>query len=127
MAMLRISEERGAAARAEVRSADGAANPYLIAATILAAGLDGIERKLKPPKPVVGNFYAGPAAAMGAQLPTSLGDALDALEADTRLVKLVGPALIETFLSIKRYELGRWEAQQNRLTAWELEEYAEAL
>jgi len=127
MAMLRISEERGAAARAEVRSADGAANPYLIAATILAAGLDGIERKLKPPKPVVGNFYAGPPAAMGAQLPTSLGAALDALEADTRLVKLVGPALIETFLSIKRYELGRWEAQQNRLTAWELEEYAEAL
>lgn len=127
MAMLRISEERGSAARAEVRSADGAANPYLIATTILAAGLDGIERKLKPPKPVVGNFYAGPAAAMGAQLPTSLGAALDALEADTRLVKLVGPALIETFLSIKRYELGRWEAQQNRLTAWELEEYAEAL
>ena len=39
----------------------------------------------------------------------------------------MGPALIETFLSIKRYELGRWEAQQNRLTAWELEEYAEAL
>lgn len=127
MAMLRICEERGPAARAEVRSGDGAANPYLIAATILAAGLDGIERKLKSPKPVVGNFFAGPAAAMGPQLPTSLGAALDALEADTRIVKLVGPALIETFLSIKRYELGRWETQQNRLTAWELEEYAEAL
>ncbi|MSO47378.1 MAG: glutamine synthetase [Thermoleophilia bacterium] len=126
-AMLRISEERGPAARAEVRSGDGAANPYLIAAAILAAGFDGIERSLKSPKPVVGNFFDGPPAAMGLPLPTSLGTALDALEADTRLVKLVDPALIETFLSIKRYELGRWDTQQNRLTAWELEEYAEAL
>ena len=125
--MLRISEERGPAARAEMRSGDGAANPYLISAAILAAGLDGIERKLKPPKPVIGNFYEGPEDAMGVPLPTSLGEALDALEADTRLVKAIGPELIEVFLRNKRYELGRWEAQQNRLTAWEIEEYAEAL
>ena len=46
---------------------------------------------------------------------------------DTRLVDLVGPELVETFLRNKRYELGRWEAHQNRLTAWEIEEYAEAL
>ncbi len=127
LAMLRIGEERGPAARAEVRSGDGAANPYLISAAILAAGLDGIERKLKSPKPVVGNFYEGPEAAMGQPLPASLGAALDALEADTRLVKLIGPELIEVFLRNKRYELARWEAHQNRLTAWEIEEYAEAL
>ena len=127
MSMLRISEERGPAARAEMRSGDGAANPYLISAAILAAGLDGIERKLKSPKPVVGNFYEGPEDAMGLPLPTSLGEALDALEADTRLVKAIGPELIEVFLRNKRYELGRWEAHQNRLTAWEIEEYAEAL
>jgi glutamine synthetase len=110
-----------------VRSGDGAANPYLISAAILAAGLDGIERKLKSPKPVVGNFYEGPESAMGTQLPTSLGQALDTLEADTRLVKLIGPELIEVFLHNKRYELARWEAHQNRLTAWEIEEYAAAL
>lgn len=127
LTMLRVSEERGPAARAEVRSGDGAANPYLVAAGLLAAGLDGIERKLKPPAPLVGNFYEGPEDAIGAPLPTSLGDALDALEADARLVELVGPELVETFLRNKRYELGRWEAQQNRLTAWEIEEYAEAL
>ena len=127
LAMLRIGEERGPAARAEVRSGDGAANPYLVAAGLLAAGLDGIERKLTPPAPVVGNFYEGPEDAFGAPLPTTLGDALDALEADARLVELVGPELVETFLRNKRYELGRWEAHQNRLTAWEIEEYAEAL
>lgn len=126
-AMLRVGEERGPAARAEVRSGDGSANPYLVAAGLLAAGLDGIERKLKPPAPVVGNFYEGPEEAFGAPLPSSLGEALDALEADARLVELVGPALLETFLRNKRYELGRWEAHQSRLTAWEIEEYAEAL
>lgn len=127
LSMLRVAEERGPAARAEVRSGDGGANPYLITAGILAAGLDGIERKLEPPAPVVGNFYEGPEDAMGAPLPTSLGDALDLLEADTTLVELVGPELIETFLRNKRHELARWEAHQNRLTAWEIEEYAEAL
>jgi glutamine synthetase len=127
LSMLRISQDRGPATRAEVRSGDGAANPYLISAAILAAGLDGIERKLKSPKPVVGNFYEGPESAMGTQLPTSLGQALDTLEADTRLVKLIGPELIEVFLHNKRYELARWEAHQNRLTAWEIEEYAAAL
>ncbi len=127
LSMLRIGEERGPATRAEVRSGDGAANPYLIAAGILAAGLDGIERKLTPPAPVVGNFYEGPEQAMGQPLPTSLGDALDLLEADARLVELVGPALIETFLRNKRSELARWDALQLRLTAWEIEEYAEAL
>lgn len=126
-AMLRIGEERGPAARAEIRSGDGSANPYLVASALLAAGLDGIERKLKPPAPVVGNFYEGPEEAFGAPLPTTLGEALDALEADARLVDLVGPELVETFLRNKRYELGRWEAHQNRLTAWEIEEYAEAL
>ena len=127
LAMLRVGEERGPAARAEVRSGDGAANPYLVATALLAAGLDGIERRLKSPKPVVGNFYEGPEAAMGAPLPSSLGEALDALEADTRLVKAVGPDLIATFTRNKRYELDRWNAQQLRLTAWEIEEYAEAL
>ena len=127
LAMLRVGEERGPAARAEIRSGDGAANPYLVATALLAAGLDGIERKLKSPKPVVGNFYEGPEEAMGAPLPSSLGEALDALEADTRLVKAVGSGLVETFVRNKRYELDRWNAQQLRLTAWEIEEYAEAL
>ena len=126
LAMLRFCHERGPATRAEVRSGDGAANPYLATAAILAAGLDGIERKLELPPPVVSNFYEG-AADFGQPLPTSLGDALDALEADQTLVDLVGPALVETFLRNKRYELDRWNAELLRLTAWEIDEYAERL
>lgn len=127
LAMLRFCGERGAATRAEVRSADGAANPYLVTAAVLAAGLDGIERELSPPSPVEGNFFEGPEELMGAPLPTEFGAALDALEADEVLVDLLGPRLVETFLRNKRYELDRWNAELLRLTDWEMEEYAEAL
>lgn len=127
LAMLRFCGERGAATRAEVRSADGAANPYLVTAAILAAGLDGLERELELPAAVEGNFYEGPEEAMGEQLPTDLGAALDALEADEVLVELLGPRLVETFLRNKRYELERWNAELLRLTDWEMDEYAEAL
>ena len=69
----------GSGNRLEARWAAADANPYLVFAGVLAAGLDGIERTRKPPKPVVGNFYQGPEAAMGAPLPTTLGEALDSL------------------------------------------------
>ncbi len=127
LALLRFCGERGSATRAEVRSGDGSANPYLVTAAILAAGFDGIERGLVLPAPVVGNPYEGPEEMLGPALPASLGEALDALERDTILVDLVGRELIEVFLRNKRYELERWTAHTNRLTAWEIEEYAEAL
>ena len=127
MAMVRFCTERGPATRVEVRNGDGSANPYLVTAAVLAAGLDGIERKLEPPAPVEGNFYEGPEDRFGEPLPTSLGEALDALEADTVLTEALGARLCETFLRNKRYELDRWNAQLNRLTAWEMEEYAESL
>jgi glutamine synthetase len=50
-AYVRVPPERGAATRLEVRAADASANPYLVAAAILAAGLDGIERQLEVPAP----------------------------------------------------------------------------
>ena len=55
------------------------------------------------------------------------GKGFPAEELASRLVKAVGPDLIATFTRNKRYELDRWNAQQLRLTAWEIEEYAEAL
>ena len=81
IAMLRLCSERGPAARAELRSGDGAANPYLVTAAVLAA--------------------------------------------DTAPVEAIGAELIEPFLRNKRSELGRWEAHLNRLTAREMDEYAE--
>mgnify|MGYP003333575556 CR=1 FL=1 len=54
----------------EVRSGDGAANPYLVAAGLLAAGLDGIDRELPPVPPVQGSAYD----AAGQRMPTTLAD-----------------------------------------------------
>ena len=85
-------KERGSRARVEVRTGDGSACAHLITAALLLAGLDGIERGLEPPEPVVGDAYRMDDAHAGTRLPPDLGAALDALEADTWLVERLGPA-----------------------------------
>lgn len=117
-AFVRVPVERGARARLEIRAGDGSANSHLVAAAVLAAGLDGIERRLEPPAPVSGDAYRGGELA---PLPRTLNAALDALEADERLVELLGPELVAAFLTLKRYEAERFDAY---VTDWEVEEYA---
>ena len=84
-AFCRVPNERGSRSRVEIRTADGAACPHLMIAALLLAGLDGIERGLAPPEPVVGDAYRMDDAHAGSALPADLGAALDALEADTVL------------------------------------------
>lgn len=87
----------------ENRLGAGAANPYLVAAASLAAGLDGIRRALAPP----------PARAPGdettrfAPLPTTLEAALAALEADPVLVAALGPEFVKVFTTVKRHEIAK--------------------
>jgi glutamine synthetase len=106
---LRIPSGRGRAARVEVRAADASANPYLLTAAILAAGLDGIERGLDP-------------EALGTTaLPASLDEALDALERDDVLIDALGSELAEVLVALKRRESARYAAT---VTDWEWREYA---
>ncbi len=77
----------------EARAGDATANPYLLPAGILLAGLDGIQRGLRPDPPRV----AG-ADSPGRVLPGRLDRALDALEADEVLVGGLGDELVRTFL-----------------------------
>ena len=86
-AFCRVPNERGSRARVEIRTGDGSACPHLIIAALLLAGLDGIERELEPPDPVVGDAYRLDDAHAGSALPADLGAALDALEADTVLTE----------------------------------------
>ncbi|WP_210493148.1 glutamine synthetase family protein [Patulibacter sp. SYSU D01012] len=116
---IRIPPERGRAARIEIRVGDGAANPYLAIAAVLAAGTDGLRRRLEPPAPVLGDAYRADPAADDA-LPTCLEDALDALEADTVLRDALGPEIVDTFLSVKRFEIERHRAW---VSDWEIDEY----
>ncbi|MEO3975670.1 glutamine synthetase family protein [Streptomyces sp. CAU 1734] len=118
-AYARIPPERGAGTRIEIRVADGAANSHLVLAALLAAGLDGVERRLVPPPPVTGAPSGG-----GAPLPAGLRDALIALERDTVLAAALGARFTEVFIAMKRAELKRFEST---VTEWEFREYARML
>ena len=124
-AMLRVPPERGGGTRLEMRLADGAANPYLMTAAILAAGLDGIRRELDAPPPAVGYSYEDESQTV---LPMSLDAALDALRADTALIEILGGPLVDVFEVMKRDELERYAAavedpSTRDVTEWEVKEY----
>ena len=95
------------AKRIEFRVPDPSSNPYLAFAAMLMAGLDGIQNKIEPPAPVDKDLYELPPdeAAAIPQVPGSLGDVLDALEADHEYLLKGGvftPDLIETWVEYKR-------------------------
>jgi glutamine synthetase len=117
----RIPRERGKATRIENRAGDGTANAYLAAAAALFAGIDGIDRELDPGEPVSGVAYELEDRTL---MPFSLGEALDALEADEFFVRSLGPQFAQAFLAMKRSEVSRFASA---VTDWELNEYAVTL
>jgi glutamine synthetase len=113
---VRVPAERGDGTRLELRGADASANPYLVIAAALHAGLDGIERGLKPPPP-----RSAGQEPDGLAIPRRIEDALDALVGDESLVTAIGPELVRTFVALKRDEL---ERSRRAVTDWEWREYA---
>ncbi len=113
--------------RFEWRVPDSAANPYLATAALIAAGLDGIDRRLELPPECLDDLYDLPAAELRsrgyARLPASLGAALDALQADDVIRTALGDALVEQFVRLKREEIDAYEMQ---ISGWELQRYAGA-
>ena len=95
------------AKRIEFRVPDPSANPYLAFAAMLMAGLDGIKNKIEPPAPVDKDLYELPPEehANIATVPSSLGEALDALEKDHDFLtagNVFTPDLIATWIDYKR-------------------------
>jgi glutamine synthetase len=117
-AMVRIPPERGEASRMEVRLGDATANSYIAMAAVAAAVYLGIRDELEPPAPLEGYGYDPASAPM---LPQSLGEALDALEADSELVEILGEYFVTSFVTYKRNEIERFNAS---VTDWEFREYA---
>jgi glutamine synthetase len=95
----------------------------------IAAGLDGMRRGLQPPPAV----EADPYAADAPMLPTSLADAVGALDGDEFYRKAFGDTLVDYLLQMKRAELARYEAalaeqppaDGQDVTDWEMREYFE--
>ncbi len=114
--------------RIEYRTADGSANPYLAAAGLLAAGLDGVARGLTPGEAQNDNlFLLSPreARARGIELlPSDLGEALDALEQDDVLCSALGADYAPHYLEVKRVEWDDYtEMTAKSVTAWEVGRY----
>jgi glutamine synthetase len=93
---------------AELKASDSSSNPYLSLGGLLAAGLDGVKRKLDPGDPTLidpGNYSDEERQHLGIRrFPTNLKEALDNLENDKVLVEALGPLLAESFLAVKRLE-----------------------
>ncbi len=114
--MIRIPE----AGRFELRLADGAANPYLLQAGLLAAGLDGIDCRTDPGKRLDINMYSdGHTVVEARRLPLNLLDALRALEqAGAGLRQVLGEGFVRSFCKIK---LAEWNDHCRHLSQWERE------
>ncbi|MBM3124181.1 MAG: type I glutamate--ammonia ligase [Chloroflexi bacterium] len=123
----RYAEGRDKSVRAELRFPDPSSNPYLAFAVMLAAALDGMEKKLEAPKPLNNiNLYhleKEDRTKMGVmELPGSLAEALTELEKDEVLKSALGEATTEAFLRAKWEE---WDQFRMRVSDYEIQRYLE--
>jgi len=113
--MIRVPE----AGRFELRLMDGAANPYLMQAGILACGLDGIEGNRDPGDPLDINMYELGEDIKGyKQLPHNLLDAIRLFESSDVLRERLGSDLVDAFVKLKK---NQWDDYTSHLTKWELD------
>jgi len=111
--MIRIPD----AGRFEFRLADGATNPYLLPAGLLASGLDGIRNRRDPGKRLDIDMYAeGHLAKDAKRLPLNLLDALRRLEGSSVLREALGETTVAAYLKLKHAE---WNDYARHLTEWE--------
>ncbi len=113
--------------RFEWRVPDASANPYLITAALLTAGMDGVDRKLELRGECTDDLFDLPRQQVLARgiepLPGSLAEALDALAADDLICTALGETLTREFLHLKRTEVAEYE---QHVSDWEMQRYAAA-
>ncbi|WP_299883160.1 glutamine synthetase family protein [uncultured Sulfitobacter sp.] len=105
---LRIIEGSDSAVRVEKRDAGADANPYLLLATDLAAGLDGIEQGMEPTEPTLGNAYE---EFHGEPIPTDLPTALELARGSDWLKDVMGETLWELYCQMAEREQGFFTEQ----------------
>ncbi|MCL2691577.1 MAG: glutamine synthetase family protein [Candidatus Bathyarchaeota archaeon] len=119
---------RKTAARCEIRCPDGAGNPYLQFAALLATGLDGIQNKTDPGDPIELNVYHMSYEERKERkivsLPESLKEALDEFETSDLMKETLGETAFENFLKEKRRE---WDTYRLQVTEWEVNRYIKRL
>lgn len=110
--------------RLEVRVMDGAANPYLAMAALLAAGLDGIENNLPAGTKNLDNLYELSQEELDARgiefLPQNLAEAIDEFEKDAVVQSALGPIYAPYYATVKRDE---WKRYHDTVSKWETDNY----
>ena len=116
------------ATRAEIRCPDPACNPYLTFATLLHAGLEGIEKGYKLEDPMETNLYhltEVERKKLGIiELPGSLGEAIEETAKSALVKKALGPHVFDNYIALKRKE---WNEYRLQVTQWELDRYLKVL
>ena len=111
--------------RFELRLMDGSSNPYLLQAGIIAAGIDGMEKKRDPGQPLFINMYTdGDNYPNIKKLPSNLEDALDHLRISEVLINAFGEKNIASYIKLKEKELDDFNkkekfSKKNPITEWE--------
>jgi glutamine synthetase len=122
--LIRVPATRGMGTRVELRMPDPSCNPYLALAVMLRAGLDGIDNQTDPGPPVNKNIFRMSRRERRHlkidELPSTLSDALDALERDDLLREALGEHIFDHFLEAKREE---WFEYLRQVSPWERERY----
>jgi glutamine synthetase len=116
------------ATRAEIRCPDPACNPYLTFASLLHAGLEGIEQGYELPEPMETNLYHLTAEQRTERgivaLPETLGEAITELSKSDLVRKALGPHIFDRYVELKRKE---WDEYRVQLSQWEMDKYLAVL
>ena len=122
--LIRVPAGKKESTRIELRSPDPSANPYLVLAVCLAAGLDGIKNKIMPPASVDRNIFEMSRAEKEKEgidsLPNNLLEAIHELEKDELIRNVLGEHLSKRYIRAKKEE---WEQYCRHVSGWELEQY----
>jgi glutamine synthetase len=126
--MVRVPHFNGSnrAARIELRSPDATSSPHLVIACFLAAGLDGIERRIEPPLPTDKDLFESGVTLKS--LPGSLEGALDRLEKSTMMREVLGDSVVDALIAIRKREWKEYvestgDPGSSEVTEWEIEKY----
>ena len=122
--LIRIPAARGEGKRVELRNPDPSANPYLVLALCLAAGLDGIKNKIQPDTELRENVFElteQDKKRLGIEsLPADLHEAVECLKSDDFIREVLGEHIYDKYIEAKEAE---WNDYRAAVTQWEIDEY----
>jgi glutamine synthetase len=126
--MVRVPHFNGSAkaARVELRCPDATSSPHLVTAVMLAAGLDGIRRKIEPPLPTDEDLFEGDSDTES--LPGSLELALKSLDESSAMREILGESVVDTLVEMRRkewkdYVKSTGDPGTSEITSWEIDKY----